>query len=82
MQHRSAPLLAVVLALGVASPTFAQGKMNKVYKDESHCLTSADMRGERDNPISCFCRDAIPKSCQTRHYRYYSEPVLQRAMWP
>jgi hypothetical protein len=33
--------------------------MEKVYTDESHCLTSADMRGDKDNPISCYCRDAI-----------------------
>lgn len=62
MQRRSLLLWAVVLALGVASPVLAQvwpTDMDKVYKDESHCLTSADMRGERDNPISCFCRDAI-----------------------
>ena len=31
----------------------------KVYRDESHCLTEADMRGEKDMPISCWCRDAI-----------------------
>jgi hypothetical protein len=33
--------------------------MNEVYRDESHCLTSPDMRGDQDNPISCYCRDAI-----------------------
>ena len=27
--------------------------------DESHCLTSPDLRGDKDNPISCYCRDAI-----------------------
>ncbi len=34
-------------------------EMQKVYTDESHCLTSADMRGDKDNAISCYCRDAI-----------------------
>jgi hypothetical protein len=44
------PLLVVVLALGVVSPSLAQAwltDMDKVYKDESHCLTSADMRGKK-----------------------------------
>lgn len=63
MQRRLVLLLAVVLALCVASPSLAQEnrqeEMNKVYQDESHCLTSADMRGEKDDPVSCFCRDAI-----------------------
>ncbi len=33
--------------------------LDKVYRDESHCLTEADMRGDKDMPISCFCRDAL-----------------------
>lgn len=33
--------------------------LDKVYSDETHCLTSADMRGDRDLSISCWCRDAI-----------------------
>jgi len=33
--------------------------LDKVYRDESHCLTEADMRGDKDLPISCWCRDAI-----------------------
>jgi hypothetical protein len=33
--------------------------MNKVYSDESHCLVAPEIRGKKDNPISCFCRDAI-----------------------
>ncbi len=33
--------------------------LDKVYQDESHCLTAADMRGGQDTGISCFCRDAI-----------------------
>jgi len=33
--------------------------MQKVYMDESHCLVSPEMRSDNDNPISCYCRDAI-----------------------
>lgn len=33
--------------------------LDKVYRDESHCLTQADMRGDKDMAISCWCRDAI-----------------------
>lgn len=43
------------------SPTTAL-PLDKVYQDESHCLTLADMRGDRDIAISCSCRDAIVDS--------------------
>jgi hypothetical protein len=33
--------------------------MDAVYRDESHCLVAREIRGEKDKPISCFCRDAI-----------------------
>lgn len=33
--------------------------INKVYSDESHCLVAPEIRGKKDNPICCFCRDAI-----------------------
>lgn len=33
--------------------------LDKVNRDETHCLTDADMRGDQDMPISCWCRDAI-----------------------
>ena len=33
--------------------------MDMVYRDESHCLVAPEIRGEKDKPISCFCRDAI-----------------------
>jgi hypothetical protein len=42
--------------------------MDNLYADESHCLTSADMRGDKDNPISCFCRDAIAEA----RYLYFT----------
>ena len=34
-------------------------KMDMVYSDESHCLVAHEIRGQDDNSISCFCRDAI-----------------------
>ncbi len=66
-------LIACALTMGQANKTSlatpAQGhtrgrmtEMNKVYGDESHCLTSADMRGDKDNPISCYCRDSIAQA--------------------
>jgi hypothetical protein len=60
MKKRVVLVLAVLFALPQA--THAQGfptAMQKVYRDESHCLTRADMRSDKDNPISCHCRDAI-----------------------
>lgn len=40
-------------------PNAKENALNKIYYDESHCLTLADMRGDQDMPISCYCRDAI-----------------------
>jgi hypothetical protein len=37
-------------------------KMDKIYSDESHCLVSPEIRGKKDNPISCFCRDAVTEA--------------------
>src|SRR5689334_4125635 len=54
-------LLAVSLcarhqtASAQASPT----ELDKIYADESHCLLGPEIRSDKDNPISCFCRDAI-----------------------
>ena len=36
--------------------------LDKVYRDETHCLTDADMRGDQDMRISCWCRDAVVDS--------------------
>ncbi len=61
MNFRSRALITAALGLA-ASFAFPQAwppELDKVYRDESHCLTSPEMRGERDNVISCFCRDAI-----------------------
>ncbi len=40
-------------------PNAKENALDKIYSDESHCLTLADMRGDQDMPISCYCRDAI-----------------------
>ncbi len=36
-----------------------QPAINKVYRDESHCLALPEIRSDKDSPISCYCRDAI-----------------------
>lgn len=33
--------------------------MNQIYEDVSHCVTEPEIRGEKDAPISCYCRIAI-----------------------
>lgn len=43
--------------------------LNKIYKDESHCLVAPEIRSEKDNPISCYCRDAIVDARYV-HYTY------------
>jgi hypothetical protein len=40
----------------------AANAMDDVYRDESQCLTSPEIRGDRDAPISCYCRDAIAEA--------------------
>ena len=42
--------------------TGAHGQANSldnVYVDESHCLLPLEVRSDKDNRISCYCRDAI-----------------------
>lgn len=54
--------MVVAFSLSFPNATRAQGwmtTMDKLYADESHCLTSPEIRSNKDNPISCFCRDAI-----------------------
>jgi hypothetical protein len=66
---------AVVLFAGIAfgqekkhispansGPASATNTMDEIYRDESHCLTSPEIRGDQDAPISCFCRDAIAEA--------------------
>ncbi len=55
-------LTAFVLLVAHAFLSYAgepRNKMDTGYLDESHCLVAPEIRGERDNSISCFCRDAI-----------------------
>jgi hypothetical protein len=41
------------------TPTRKLGDLDKLYADESHCLVRPEIRSDKDNPISRFCRDAI-----------------------
>jgi hypothetical protein len=42
--------------------------LDKIYMDESHCLVGPEIRSDNDNPISCFCRDAIVEA----RYLYFT----------
>src|ERR1700751_2877747 len=44
-----------------SSPFYIQfpSDPDTLYADESHCLASPEIRSDKDNPISCFCRDTI-----------------------
>src|ERR1700746_1421360 len=42
-----------------AQPRSPFSELNRVYQDESHCLTAPESRGDKDSPASCYCRDAI-----------------------
>jgi len=51
-----------VLSVALPPTACAQDQtnsLNDVYRDESHCLIGPEIRNEKDNPISCYCRDAI-----------------------
>jgi hypothetical protein len=51
MKKRVVLVLAVLLRFALPEVTRAQGfptAMQKIYMDQSHCLTSADMRSEKD----------------------------------
>jgi hypothetical protein len=61
-QRRSVLVLIVLLGLALPRAARAQGSataMDKIYGDESHCLVAPELRSDKDNPISCYCRDAI-----------------------
>ena len=51
------------------TPTRKLGDLDKLYADESHCLVSPEIRSDKDNPISCFCRDAIADA----RYLYFTQ---------
>src|SRR5579864_8850222 len=40
-----------------------------LYADESHCLASPEIRSDKDNPMSCFCRDTIADA----RYLYFAQ---------
>ena len=40
----------------------ATNVMDDIYRDESHCLTTPEIRSDKDAPISCYCRDAIAEA--------------------
>jgi len=52
-----------------SGPASATNTMNEIYQDESHCLTSPEIRGDKDAPISCYCRDAISEARYV-HFTY------------
>src|SRR5215470_4603614 len=58
----------------VPSPSPDQDRLTSIImKDETHCLTGPEIRGERDKPISCYCRDAI---ANTRYlWKNYLHPI-------
>jgi hypothetical protein len=56
--------LSVLVGVSLCAPHHtasaqASSELNKIYADESHCLTGPEIRSEKDGPISCYCRDAI-----------------------
>jgi hypothetical protein len=56
----SVGLFASLILHGVPPTAGAQGSsLDKIYQDETHCLTRPEIRSEKDSPISCYCRDAI-----------------------
>jgi hypothetical protein len=62
VKKRIVLVLVVVLRLALPHTTRAQDwatALDKIYMDESHCLVAPEIRSDKDNPISCFCRDAV-----------------------
>jgi hypothetical protein len=57
-------VLGSVVALWLALPHMTRAQdwptaLHKIYKDEAHCLVPTEIRGEKDRPISCSCRDTL-----------------------
>ncbi|HTC92876.1 MAG TPA: hypothetical protein VK699_05435 [Terriglobales bacterium] len=52
-------LLVFCAVLSFQGLVAAQTELNKVYADESHCLTGPEIKSDSDNSISCYCRDAL-----------------------
>jgi len=60
--------------LGGIAPADAQKgatSLLDIYSDESHCLVSPEIRSDKDNPVSCFCRDAIADA-RYIYFNYFS----------
>jgi hypothetical protein len=65
---------AVILGLPATArqaPQNHKPDLQKVYADESHCLTSPEIRSDKDSSISCFCRDAIADA-RYIYFNYFS----------
>ncbi len=59
---RRLPFVLAVLAVSFPHTTRAQARatdIDKVYADETHCLTLPEIRSDGDSAISCSCRDSI-----------------------
>lgn len=57
--HALAALSLGAVFSGVTRTQNARKTLDEIYKDETHCLAGPEMRGEKDNAISCYCRDAL-----------------------
>lgn len=60
-------LILIIFGQTIPQKT-AQMDLDKIYSDQSHCLTGTEIRSEKDNAISCYCRDAIVDA----HYVYHT----------
>ncbi len=74
----AASLLTVGSSANDKAPVPGTNTLNNIYFDESHCLTVADMRGDKDKSISCFCRDAIVDA-RYLYFTYGKDPNLTGA---
>lgn len=64
MRVLSTTIIVMICLLGHVPSSAAQDvsrekTLDSIYKDESHCLTEADIRADSDYSISCWCRDSI-----------------------
>ena len=57
-------VLVAMIALGLVLPQVAYGQLqptelDKVYRDETHCLVAPEILSDENESISCYCRDAV-----------------------
>jgi hypothetical protein len=57
--QKADPKSAPTLGFNRAKDIFPLTALDKIYKDETHCLVGAEIRSDSDEPISCYCRDAL-----------------------